>query len=76
VNIALSEEAEAAIERLIESGKYHTAPEVVQAAVKKLEESDFVPSRPAGYFADDYGVDTERVALESAMSQTAIGPER
>ena len=29
----------------------------------------FQSPRPAGYFADDYGPDKERVALESAMSK-------
>ena len=27
----------------------------------------FQPPRPTGYFADDYGSDNKRVALESAM---------
>jgi hypothetical protein len=32
--------------------------------------------RPAGYFADDYGPDRERLALESAMSKALQQPER
>jgi hypothetical protein len=32
--------------------------------------------RPANYFADDYGVDEQRVALESAMSKVTQRPER
>jgi len=32
--------------------------------------------RPAGQFADDYGLDTERVALESAISKVKQKPER
>jgi hypothetical protein len=32
-------------------------------------------NRPAGYFAGDYGADTERVALESAMSKVRQKPE-
>ena len=36
----------------------------------------FQSPRPAGYFADDYGPDKERVALESAMSQIRQKPER
>lgn len=32
--------------------------------------------RPAGYFADDYGTDKERVALESTMSKVTQKPER
>jgi hypothetical protein len=31
--------------------------------------SRFQSPRPAGYFADDYGPDKERVALESAMGK-------
>jgi hypothetical protein len=31
--------------------------------------SRFQAPRPAGYFADDYGADKERVALESAMGK-------
>jgi hypothetical protein len=36
----------------------------------------FQAPRPAGYFADDYGPDPERVALESAMSKIRQAPER
>jgi len=36
----------------------------------------FQVPRPAGYFADDYGPDKERVALESAMSKIKQEPER
>ncbi len=36
----------------------------------------FQSPRPAGYFADDYGLDKERLALESAMSKTRQSPER
>jgi len=36
----------------------------------------FQSPRPAGYFADDYGPDKERVALESAMSKVKQKPER
>jgi hypothetical protein len=32
--------------------------------------------RPFGYFADDYGPDFERIALESAMSEVRQKPER
>ena len=34
----------------------------------------FQSPRPAGYFADDYGPDKERVALESAMSKVRQSP--
>jgi len=36
----------------------------------------FQSPRPAGYFADDYAPDKERVALESAMSRIRQKPER
>jgi hypothetical protein len=36
----------------------------------------FQSPRPAGYFADDYRLDEERVALESAMSKIRQRPER
>jgi len=36
----------------------------------------FQSPRPAGYFADDYGADKERAALESAMGKVAQKPER
>jgi hypothetical protein len=36
----------------------------------------FQSPRPAGYFADDYGPDEERLALESAMSKIRQKPER
>jgi len=36
----------------------------------------FQAPRAEGYFADDYGLDKERVALESAMSKTKQKPER
>jgi len=36
----------------------------------------FQSPRPAGYFADQYGPDEERVALESAMGKTRQKPER
>ncbi len=36
----------------------------------------FQAPRPAGYFADDYGPDKERVELESAMSRVRQEPER
>lgn len=32
--------------------------------------------RPAGFFADDYGLDSERMALESSMSNVKQKPER
>jgi len=38
--------------------------------------NQFQPPRPAGYFADDYGPDNERVALESAMTKVKQKPER
>jgi hypothetical protein len=38
--------------------------------------SNLNSTRPDGYFADDYGVDAERVALESAMSSVDQFPER
>ena len=36
----------------------------------------FQTPRPAGYFAQDYGPDKERVELESAMSKVRQKPER
>ncbi len=36
----------------------------------------FQSPRPAGYFADDYGQDKERVALESAMGRVKQKPGR
>jgi hypothetical protein len=36
----------------------------------------FQSPRPAGYFADDYGPDKKRVALESAMGKVKQKPER
>ncbi len=36
----------------------------------------FQAPRPIGYFADDYGADKERVALESAMGKIRQKPER
>ncbi len=36
----------------------------------------FQSPRPAGYFADDYGPDKERLTLESAMSKVSQKPER
>jgi hypothetical protein len=36
----------------------------------------FQSPRPAGYFSDDYGQDSERIALESAMSRIEQKPER
>lgn len=38
--------------------------------------SRFQEPRPPGYFADDYGSDQERVALESAMRKVRQKPER
>lgn len=38
--------------------------------------SRFQTSRPPGYFAEDYGPDNERVALEAAMSKVRQRPER
>ena len=38
--------------------------------------SQFQPPRSEGYFIDDYGLDEERVALESAMGKTEQKPER
>jgi hypothetical protein len=38
------------------------------------EQKRFQSPRPAGYFAEDYGPDKERVALESAMSQVRQKP--
>jgi hypothetical protein len=38
--------------------------------------SRFQAPRPPGYFADDYGPDKERVALESAMRKVRQKPER
>jgi hypothetical protein len=38
--------------------------------------SRFQSPRPEGYFADDYGADPERAALESAMSKMRQKPER
>jgi hypothetical protein len=36
----------------------------------------FQAPRPAGYFADEYGLDDERLALESSMSKVPQEPER
>ncbi|MGD1085780.1 MAG: hypothetical protein ABSA47_13670 [Verrucomicrobiota bacterium] len=36
----------------------------------------FQAPRPAGYFADDYGQDSDRVALETAMSKVRQRAER
>jgi hypothetical protein len=36
----------------------------------------FQAPRPAGYFADDYGPDKERLSLESTMSNVKQRPER
>ena len=36
----------------------------------------FQRPRPEGYFASDYGVDKERVTLESALSKVKQKPER
>ena len=36
----------------------------------------FQTPRPAGYFAEDYGPDRERVELESAMRKIQQKPER
>ncbi len=36
----------------------------------------FQSPRPAGYFAEDYASDKERVALESAMGKVRQKPER
>jgi len=38
--------------------------------------SQFQSPRPAGYFADAYGPDKEREALESAMGKVGQKPER
>jgi hypothetical protein len=38
--------------------------------------SRFQAPRPEGYFADDYGPDKERVALEAAMGRVKQRPER
>jgi predicted transcriptional regulator len=38
--------------------------------------SQFQSPRPAGYFADAYGPDKEREALESAMGKLGQRPER
>jgi hypothetical protein len=38
--------------------------------------SQFHSPRPPGYFADDYGPDKERAALESAMGKVGQKPER
>jgi hypothetical protein len=36
----------------------------------------FQAPRPPGYFTEDYGPDSERLALESAMSKVRQTPER
>jgi hypothetical protein len=36
----------------------------------------FQSPRPEGYFADDYPMPKDRLALESAMSKTGTGPDR
>jgi len=36
----------------------------------------FQAPRPAGYFADDYGQDKDRLALEAAMPKVRQRPER
>lgn len=36
----------------------------------------FQEPRPTGYFAEDYGLDKERLELESAMSKARQKPER
>ena len=36
----------------------------------------FQSPRPDGYFAGDYGTDSERVALEKSMSRVKQRPER
>jgi hypothetical protein len=47
----------------------------VSLAKKKLALANrFQSLRPAGYFADDYGPDNERMVLESAMGKVRQTP--
>jgi hypothetical protein len=38
--------------------------------------SSFQSPRPNGYFADDYPLPKDRLALEAAMSKVGTGPDR
>ena len=49
--------------------------QALRAGLPAVANRFYVP-RPPGYFNDDYGPDTERVALESAMSKIRQKPER
>jgi Arc/MetJ-type ribon-helix-helix transcriptional regulator len=79
VNLTLPREAEALIQRLIATGKFSNAPEVVQAGLEKLSkegETVGAPLRPHGFFSQDYTDDSERIALETAVTQMNLRPER
>jgi Arc/MetJ-type ribon-helix-helix transcriptional regulator len=78
MKLTLQGEDEALIGRLMATGKFENEPEVVRAGLKQLEENalHYVPVRPAGYFAADYGMDEERLALEEAASKVILQPER
>ena len=48
----------------------------ILTAIGRMEPDRSQSLRPPGYFADNYGPDTERVALEPAISKVPQKPER
>jgi hypothetical protein len=77
-SIELDDELRAEIERT--GSRAHKDPAtVLQMAIRAglpLVSAQFRANPPEGYFADDYPLPAERLALENAMSRTVQVPDR
>lgn len=77
-SVDLDSELEAELSDVVSLTKEKPAAVIRQALRAGLPAvaNRFQSPRPEGWFADDYGPDKERTALESAMSKIRQKPER
>jgi hypothetical protein len=77
-SVDLDSELEAELSDVVSLTKEKPAAVIRQALRAGLPAvaNRFQTPRPEGWFADDYGPDKERMALESAMSKVRQKPER
>jgi antitoxin ParD1/3/4 len=79
MNIALTKHFEALIERLVESGRYNNASEVVRAGLRNLEAEERAQAMlvfPPGTLKHLYGPENNRVERRTAKaSSLRIEPE-
>jgi putative addiction module CopG family antidote len=76
MNVALTEHFENLIHRLVESGRYNNASEVVRDALRKLEAEDHGHVLPPGSLRHVYGAKANAAERKTAHASTLkVEPE-